>query len=147
MPLQNRNDYRETFFTVWTKLQQQQPISDTMENIIAQVIKQHPEYHPALADRDNTMDKDYSPEMGDSNPFLHMSMHIGITEQLMVDQPQGIKSLYQQLCSKLKNHHEVDHLIMECLGDMMWQSQQNNSMPDMNRYLQCIKNNFNQNIS
>ncbi len=139
MQQQNRNQYREIFFTVWKKIEQQLVIDDAMETIIAQVIKQHPEYHQALADYDKTIDKDYTPEMGDSNPFLHMSMHIGIAEQLMADQPQGIKSLYQQLCTKLKDNHEVEHLIMECLGNTMWQSQQNNTMPDMDEYLRCIK--------
>jgi hypothetical protein len=139
MQQQNRNQYREIFFTVWKKMQQQQAIDDAMETLIAQVIKQHPEYHHALSDYDKTIDKDYTPEMGDSNPFLHMSMHIGIAEQLMVDQPQGIKSLYQQLCSKLKDSHGVEHLIMECLGNIMWQSQQSNSMPDMDEYLRCVK--------
>jgi len=108
---QNRNDYRDVFFSVWKKLDQKQIISDAMENIIAQIIKQHPEYNDTLSNYDKYIEKDYLPEMGDSNPFMHMSMHIAITEQLMTDQPQGIKSLYQQLCTKLQDNHNAEHLI------------------------------------
>ena len=137
---QNRSDYREVFFSVWKKIENQQSISDAMETIIAQIIKQHPEYHNTLSNYDKFIEKDYLPEMGDSNPFMHMSMHIAITEQLMTDQPQGIKSIYQKLCTRLADTHEVEHLIMECLGNMIWKSQKNQSMPDMNEYLECIKN-------
>jgi hypothetical protein len=136
---QNRSDYREVFFSVWKKINNKQAISDAMESIIAQIIKQHPEYNDTLSDYDKFIEKDYSPEMGDSNPFMHMSMHIAITEQLMTDQPQGIKSLYQQLCTKLQDKHNAEHLIMECLANMIWESQKQQSMPDMNKYLQCIK--------
>lgn len=136
---QNRNDYRDVFFSVWKKIEQQQTISDAMENIIAQIIKQHPEYHNTLTDYDKFIEKDYLPEMGDSNPFMHMSMHIAITEQLMMDQPQGIKSIYQQLCTKLQDNHKVEHVIMECLANMIWKSQKDQNMPDMDNYLQCIK--------
>jgi len=140
---ENRSDYREIFFSVWKKIENQQSISDAMENIIAQIIKQHPEYHNTLSNYDKFIEKDYLPEMGDSNPFMHMSMHIAITEQLMTDQPPGIKSIYQQLCTKLQDNHEVEHLIMECLANMMWKSQKEQSMPDMNNYLMCIKQTLN----
>ncbi|MFK5892600.1 MAG: DUF1841 family protein [Pseudomonadota bacterium] len=136
---QNRSDYREVFFSVWKKIQNQQTISDAMENIIAQIIKQHPEYHKTLSDYDKFIEKDYLPEMGDSNPFMHMSMHIAITEQLMTDQPVGIKSIYQKLCTKLANNHDAEHFIMECLGNMIWKSQKEQVMPDMDDYLRCIK--------
>jgi Domain of unknown function (DUF1841) len=137
---QNRSDYREVFFSVWKKIENQQSISDAMETIIAQIIKQHPEYHNTLSNYDKFIEKDYLPEMGDSNPFMHMSMHIAITEQLMTDQPQGIKSIYHKLCTRLADTHEVEHLIMECLGNMIWKSQKNKNMPDMNEYLECVKN-------
>ncbi len=136
---QNRSDYREVFFSVWKKIQNRQAISDTLENNIAQIIKQHPEYHHTLSDYDKFIEKDYLPEMGDSNPFMHMSLHIAITEQLITDQPQGIKSIYQKLCSKLKDNHEVEHLIMECLGNMIFKSQKEQNMPNMDNYLRCIK--------
>ncbi|MFK5983960.1 MAG: DUF1841 family protein [Pseudomonadota bacterium] len=139
---QNRNDYREVFFKVWQKIDQQQTITDAMENIIAQIISQHPEYHNILSDYDKYIEKDYTPESGQSNPFMHMGMHIAITEQLMTDQPATIKSIYQQLCTKLGDSHTVEHLMMECLGSMMWTAQKNQNMPDFNAYLTCIKNNL-----
>ncbi len=140
---QNRNDYREIFFKVWKKCDQQQVITDAMENIINQIIQQHPEYHQTLSNYDKYIDKDYLPESGQSNPFMHMSMHIAITEQLTIDQPLGIKSIYQQLCTKLGDSHAVEHQIMECLGSVMWTAQKNQQTPDMNSYLNCVKRQLN----
>jgi hypothetical protein len=77
--------------------------------------------------------------MGETNPFLHMSMHIAIAEQLGTNRPAGIKDLYQQLVTKLGDAHTVEHHIMECLGQMMWEAQHNQAMPDEQQYLECLR--------
>ena len=68
-----------------------------MENMALEVILLHPEYHAMLDDAERYQNKDYLPEMGDTNPFLHMSMHIAIKEQLSIDQPPGIRQRFERL--------------------------------------------------
>ena len=134
----NRNQLRKMFFHSWQKFQSGETL-EPLEQIIAQIVQQHPEYHSLLADEIAHLDKDYTPEMGETNPFLRMSMHIAIVEQLSVDRPAGIKDLYQQLVLKFSDSHEAEHHIMECLGQVMWEAQRNQAMPDDNQYLECLR--------
>ena len=117
----SRQDTREVFFRTWVKLTSEQPL-DGIEVVVAKVIRAHPEYHAVLAKRDTSEDRDYLPESGETNPFLHMGMHIAIEEQLSIDQPRGIRQQYEQLMLRLADPHEAQHVIMECLGEMLWQA-------------------------
>ena len=92
-----------------------------------------------LSDGENALDKDFLPEMGDSNPFMHMGMHIAIREQLSTDRPAGINTAHKKLLLRLQDPHEVEHQIMECLGRALWESSQNNTAPDEAQYLLCVQ--------
>ena len=102
----DRNELRRLFFNTWHKAQQREPL-EPLEGLIAEIIKLHPEYHALLADEQANLDKDYTPEMGQTNPFLHMAMHISLQEQLQTDRPAGVRALYQQLMLKQADPHEV----------------------------------------
>ncbi len=133
-----RNQARQLFFDTWHKYQQREPLSG-METIAVEVILQHPEYHSMLQDTERYLDKDYPPEQGKINPFLHMSMHIAIREQLTINQPTGILQRFEQLKIKLQgDEHEAMHHTMDCLAEMLWQSQRNQSSPDASIYLECM---------
>ncbi|ABI59892.1 MULTISPECIES: DUF1841 family protein [Nitrosomonas] len=133
-----RNQARQLFFDTWHKYQQREPLSG-METIAVEVILQHPEYHSILQDTERYLDKDYPPEQGKINPFLHMSMHIAIREQLTINQPTGILQRFEQLKIKLQgDEHEAMHHTMDCLAEMLWQSQRNQSSPDASIYLECM---------
>ena len=134
----DRNQIRQYFFTVWQKKQNSETLS-ALEQIIATVVEEHPEYHNLLNDPDSALDRDWTPEQGETNPFLHMGMHISIQEQLGAEQPPGIKMLYQQLLHKFGQAHEVEHQMIECLGFVMWQSQTTGREPDLNDYMTCLK--------
>lgn len=134
---QDRTELRQMFFTAWQKHQTKQ-LMEPLEAVVAKIIELHPEYHPLLEDKE-TLDKDYTPEMGQTNPFLHMAMHISIQEQLSTKRPTGIEQLYQSMLQKSKDPHETEHLMMECLGKMLWEAQSQNKMPDENDYLSCLK--------
>ena len=82
---------------------------------------------------------DYSPDQGKSNPFLHLSMHLAITEQLSIDQPPGIRRAHERLVSRMGSTHDAQHAIMECLGQIIWESQRNNTPPDTDAYLALIE--------
>jgi Domain of unknown function (DUF1841) len=135
---QSRDELRQVYFKTWKKYQDHLPL-EPLEKIIAEVIVRHPEYHPLLQDQDSTLTRDYLPEAGESNPFLHMGMHIGIHEQLTTDRPAGIRSLYQQLLRRHQDAHAVEHMIMECLAEMIWQAQRNKVAPDEVNYLACLQ--------
>ena len=109
-----------------------------MESIALEVILLHPEYHAMLDDTARYQDKDYLPEMGDTNPFLHMSMHIAIREQLSINQPVGIRQRFERLLTKTGDEHAVMHQVMECLAEMIWQAQRSQSAFDATVYFECL---------
>ena len=133
----SRHQSRQFFFDTWHKYQHQKLLSD-MEKIALSIILLHPEYHSILDDTERYQDKDYPPEMGNTNPFLHMSMHIAIKEQLSIDQPSGIRERFNRLQEKNKDEHETMHQVMECLAEMLWQAQRNQSAPDASIYFECL---------
>ena len=133
----SRNEARQFFIDTWRKYRNQEPLSD-MQGVVVEVAIAHPEYHRALESPDEFLDKDFPPEFGAVNPFLHLSMHVAIAEQLAIDQPPGIAAAFQRLQMKLASDHEARHKIIDCLGEMLWQSQRDGTPPDATSYLACI---------
>lgn len=109
-----------------------------MEDMALDVILLHPEYHGMLDDAERYQDKDYLPEMGDTNPFLHMGMHIAIKEQLSIDQPMGIRARFERLLKQTGDEHAATHQVMECLAEMIWQAQRTRSALDATVYFECL---------
>lgn len=138
----SREQARQLFFDTWQKYRQQEKLTD-MEALALEVILLHPEYQDVLENIEHFRDKDYLPEMGDTNPFLHMSMHLAIKEQLSIDQPIGIRQRYAQLLNKMADEHDATHQIMECLAEMIWQAQRNQSAPDAQIYFDCLDKRIN----
>lgn len=114
-------------------------IMTPLELIARDWLMQHPEYNDALKDVDAALATDYSVESGTGNPFLHLSMHLSIAEQISVDQPPGIRAAFQSLAQRSGSEHEAHHQIMECLGEMIWTSQRNGVAPDGVAYIECIR--------
>jgi hypothetical protein len=143
MPLQpdSRTDMRRTFVEVWRKQQAHKPLS-ALENIIADIIRRHPEYQPLLAEPDTALARDWRPEGGETNPFLHMGLHIAIREQLSIDRPAGVKAAYSTLLKKTGDPHAAEHLMLECLAETLWRSQRDGRLPDDQAYLDCLKCHF-----
>ncbi len=133
----SREDARRGFFEVWRKYQAHAPVAD-MEAMLLEVILQHPEYHALLAKPDHYQDRDFAPEHGETNPFLHMSLHLAINEQLSIDQPPGIKQRYQTLLAQHGEAHAAQHDIMECLAEIIWRAQREQMPFDAAVYLKCI---------
>ena len=134
----NRNDTRLAFFDTWRKMQDGMPMT-ALETIIAEVIRLHPEYHALLERGPEVLDKDWPPEGGETNPFLHMGMHIAIREQLTIDRPAGIKAAYEALMRKTGDVMQTEHAMLECLGEVLWRAQRENRLPDEQAYLACIR--------
>lgn len=136
----SRDQARQFFFETWRKYREEERLSG-LETITLEVILRHPEYHAMLQNMERYLDKDFPPEMGETNPFLHMSMHVAIKEQLAIDQPIGICQKFKQIQIKLGDEHKAMHHIMECFVEMLWQAQRDQSPPNAQIYLDCIEHN------
>ena len=135
---QNRDELRRFYVQAWRKHNEGLPI-EPLEAMVIDIIAQHPEYHTLLGDEEQALGHDFSPEQGQTNPFLHMGMHIAIREQLSTQRPAGINAAYEALLKRLGDPHEAEHRMMECLGEAMWLAQRNNTPPDELTYLDCLK--------
>lgn len=133
---QNRQQLRQYYHDVWQKAQKGQSLS-ALESGIAQVIKQHPEYH-AIFKSDSSLEQEYFVEDGQTNPYLHMGLHISLHEQISTDRPAGIRALYPQLQAKFGNAHDAEHQMMECLTESLWIAQRNNQPPSEQDYLRSL---------
>jgi len=134
----SRQQARQFFFDVWRK-HHEKVILTPLESMALDVALLHPEYHVVLDDPDKYLERDYLPEFGETNPFLHMSMHLAINEQLSIDQPPGIRSAFEALRVKHGDAHDALHDVMDCLGEMVWQAQRAGTGPDGALYLDCLR--------
>ena len=134
----SRDQARDFFFETWRKYRAGEPLVG-LEAIALDVILMHPEYQSALDDPQRFRDRDYSPELGEPNPFLHLSMHVAIEEQLSIDQPIGVSGYFDALATKHGDRHDAMHDAMECLGEMVWRSQRDRAPPDAAAYLECLQ--------
>lgn len=133
----DRDSMRRYYLRCWQKFLNKQPL-DALEQQIASVIAEHPEYHPLLEQQESSLQRDYLPEQGETNPFLHMGLHLGIHEQVATNRPTGIAELYHQLVIKY-GKHDAEHRMMDCLAESIWQAQRNQSAPDEMAYLECLQ--------
>ena len=134
----SQHDVRRFFCDAHSRQQQALPLTP-MQALAAQWIAEHPEYHAELADVDAALAASYTVEEGRTNPFLHLSMHLTISEQVAIDQPRGIKQAFDLLAARLGSAHEAQHAAMECLGQMVWESQRSGQPPDGFAYLDCVR--------
>jgi Domain of unknown function (DUF1841) len=131
-------DVRRFFCETYRKFKQGAPLTP-MESVASDWIALHPEYHADLSDVDAALAAQFDVDAGRTNPFLHLSMHLSISEQLGIDQPRGIKQAYELLQARLGSAHDAQHEVMECLGEMIWQSQRGGLPPDGERYVECVR--------
>lgn len=110
-----------------------------LEDLAAQLIEKHPEHHAVFEDTQAHLERDYLPEHGAINPFLHLMMHLTIEEQISIDQPAGLRAHFTRLTHKFESEHEAQHAMMECLTEMIWQAQRNGTQPDAAVYLGCLE--------
>jgi Domain of unknown function (DUF1841) len=134
----SQHDVRRFFCEVWRRQRAGAP-QEPMQVLAAQWIDQHPEYHAELSDVDAALAASYTVEDGRANPFLHLSMHLTISEQCSIDQPRGIRQAVELLAARRGSLHDAHHEAMECLGQMVWASQRSGQPPDGQAYLDAIR--------
>ena len=131
----SRDEVRELFFRAWRAYRQGLPLAG-IEALALEVIVQHPEYHGVLESPERFRDKDYVDE---SNPFLHMSLHMALEEQLSIDQPRGIRAAWEALLKRAGDRHAALHAALECLAETIWHAQRDGAPPDAAAYLSCLE--------
>lgn len=134
----DRRNLRQVFTEAWRRHRSGAPL-DNLQRVIVGLIEQHPEYHGLLDDPDS-LDRDWSIDAGETNPFLHLSMHLGLIEQLQTDRPAGIRAIHQRLGRTYGDPHRAEHRMMECLGAALWQAQRSGTAADERAYLECLQN-------
>lgn len=134
----SQHDVRRFFCQTWRKQRDGAPLSP-IEALAGGWIDEHGEYRDALADVDTALAADYKVEDGRTNPFLHLAMHLSISEQCSIDQPAGIRQAVELLAARRNSLHEAHHEVMECLGEMIWASQRSGMPPDGQAYLEAVR--------
>ena len=133
----SRDQVRQFFCEAWRKHVQRLPLVGA-EVTAADIAARHPEYHALLADSDGALAKEWKPEGGQMNPFLHLSLHLAIHEQVSIDQPPGIRAAYQAIAARLEPH-AAEHVLLECLGEIIWRAQREGKPMDALAYVENVK--------
>ena len=134
----SRDQARQFLIDAWKKRKEFLPATP-LETQAADVIALHPEYHALLEDGDNALAREWTPEDGATNPFLHLSLHLAIEEQLSIDQPPGIRAAFESRRRHHDHRHDALHDLLDCLGEMIWRAQRDRQPPDGAAYLDCIR--------
>ena len=133
---QDRAELRKMYADAWQKRSDKLPLTP-LEAQIADVIEMHSEYHEEVTNAD--LDRDFTPDGGRTNPFLHMGLHLGIREQVSTNRPAGIASIHHALAASRGDIHAAEHEMIECLAETLWESQSQNRPPDEHKYLERLQ--------
>ncbi len=133
----SREQVRDFFFETWRKYRAGEPLAG-LETVALEISLLHPEYHAVLDDPERFREQEYFPELGETNPFLHMSLHMALEEQLSIDQPQGVVGRFGKLIARTGDRHAALHEALECLAEMVWRAQKDSAPPDAAAYLENL---------
>lgn len=134
----SRDQARDFLFDLWAKHRAGTPLTP-LEAMALDVVMQHPEYHRFLQDRERYLEREWKPEGGETNPFLHLMMHLAIEEQLSIDQPPGIRAAVESLARRHGSAHDARHDVMDCLAEVVWNAQRHGTAFDNAAYLDCLR--------
>jgi len=134
----SREEVRHFFCTTWQK-HTDGSLLTPLEMLASKWMELHLEFQAILSDPSGALEQEFTPEKGMTNPFLHLSMHLSISEQISIDQPPGIRHIANTLSRKLDSEHEAQHQIMECLGQVLWQAQNQSKPIDVTDYIELLK--------
>ena len=133
-----RDEARRFFVDAWAKYRDGAPLAGLEKTAVA-LIALHPEYHALLEQPDRHLEREFAPEGGAVNPFLHLSLHLAVAEQLAIDQPPGVRAHFERLRTSRGDEHAALHAVLECLGETLWQAQRLRAGPDERVYIDCLE--------
>ena len=132
-----RSEARAFLYSAWQHYRAGEPLSG-LERVAVEIIALHPEYHALLEAREPDVEREFAPEAGQVNPFLHLSLHLGIAEQLATDRPAGVRAEFERLVAA-RDRHGALHELLDCLGETMWRAQRDGVAPDAQAYVECLR--------
>lgn len=135
---QNRDTLRQFYVEAWRKRREGLPM-EPLETLVAQVVAEHPEYQRLLESADEALGREYLPEFGETNPFLHMGLHLALREQVSTQRPAGVGDIYRTMLTRHGDAHAAEHAMMDCLVESIWQAQRSGGAPDEAAYLRCLQ--------
>ncbi len=138
MLLSERDSARRFFLSVWRKHREGE-VLEPLEDLVLGVVLMHPEYHALLEQGEEVLEREWSIDGGQTNPFLHMGLHVALAEQIGAGRPAGIAQIHRRLCQRLGDRHEAEHRMMGVLAGQMWEAQQSGRPPDEAAYLEALK--------
>lgn len=133
-----RDQARQFFLETWRKYCGREVLTP-LEHIAAGLIARHPEYHALLEEGEGALTREFPPELGETNPFLHLSLHLAIEEQLSIDQPRGLRAAFEAQLARLGDRHEALHVVLDCLGETVWRAQRDRAPLDGEAYVECVR--------
>ncbi|HZV54438.1 MAG TPA: DUF1841 family protein [Rhodocyclaceae bacterium] len=134
----SRDQARQFLADAWRKRCGGLPAT-ALETLAADIVALHPEYHELLSGGEEALGREWTPEQGETNPFLHLSLHLAVEEQLSIDQPPGIRAIFEQLLLRRGDRHAALHAILDCLGETVWRANRDQAPPDGAAYLDCLR--------
>jgi len=134
----SRDEAREFLVQAWRKHRARELLAP-IEAQAVDVIAAHPEYHHLLETPDTALMREYTPEAGELNPFLHLHLHLALAEQLSIDQPPGIRAAFERLLDRHLTPMQAQHAIIDCLAETLWRAQRDGTAPDGEAYLDCVR--------
>jgi hypothetical protein len=135
----DRATLRAQYGAAWRKARAGEPLSP-LEQALASLIEDHPEYHALFGeDDDAALQREFFPDGGQENPFLHLGLHMALREQVATDRPAGIRRIHKRLTARQGSPHAAEHVMMNCLGQALWEAQRSGQPPDESRYLDCLQ--------
>jgi hypothetical protein len=135
---QHRSGLRRSYIQAWRRFRAGLPL-EPLEHQLVTVIEQHPEYHRLLEDEPDALAREWTPESGETNPFLHLGLHLALREQVATDRPPGVAAVHRELTRRLADAHEAEHRMLERLGETLWQAQRSGVPPDESTYLESLR--------
>lgn len=133
----SRDQARRFFVEAWRK-HLDNAVLTPLETMVVDIVAAHPQYHALLTSED-ALTREWTPQDGELNPFLHLSLHLAVAEQLQIDQPAGLRAAFEQLCERHGERHEALHAVLECLGESLFTAQRGGTPPDGAAYLECVR--------
>jgi hypothetical protein len=134
----SRDEARRFLVDAWSKYRANEQLT-ALEAMAVEIITLHPEYHPIVENPERYVERDWQPESGETNPFLHLSLHLAVAEQLGADQPRGIRAEFERLRAARGDEHAALHVLLECLGEVIWSAQRHRMAPDAALYIACLE--------
>jgi hypothetical protein len=133
---QDRTELRQMYGNAWRKHRAGELLSPLEAQIVA-VIEDHPEYRAAVLDED--LERAYTPEEGGTNPFLHLSLHLALRDQVATDRPPGIRDAFGKIAARTGDRLDAEHRAIDCLAETLWEAQRANALPDEQAYLEKLR--------